>query len=225
MPRTRIDLKAELRLRIGEPNQAGWTADTNGGTWLQSEIHTFLDDASERVCQDCIVTAGPDDPPLSLLTDVHQFNLRNGIYRYLMPSNMIVPLAVFHRNSSGQLRHLTSAPIIPLLSGFDTDSTSSLPTHYELHGRGRFLITEGIATSGSVTTCVDADRSADAVYGFAAGTSVVDDDGAALAANDVVINVTDDSEALISAVTNSTTLTFAAQVEDAGLTGGGRHTL
>ena len=98
-----------------------------------------------------------------------------------------------------------------------------MPTHYELHGNGRFLITEGIATSGSATTVVDSDRTGDAVYGFAAGTSVVDDDGAALAANDVVINATDNSEALISAVTNASTLTFATQVEDAGLTGGRRN--
>ena len=213
----RTELRNELRLRLGEPNQSGWTADTNGGTWTQGQIWDFLNFAQRRVVEDAIVPGNEDEPPLTLLDGIQRLNLVKDQYEYELNENCVDVLMVLHRRDTGALKPLSNVAIQHLFNELNPSSqTSNRLRCYEVgESRGK-IITEGIATAGSTTTCTDSDRSGSAVYAFDSGTSVRDESAAQLAADDVVENVTDGSSgAFIS--TTSTVLTFAA------LSGGRRN--
>jgi hypothetical protein len=113
---------------------------------------------------------------------------------------------------------LPQDPSLQAMIGSITNNVATtIPYGYQVYRSGRSIITEGIATGGSSTTLVDSDRTGSAQYAFDTGSAVKDDEGAALSAGDVVINVTDGSEATITAVTNASTLTFSS------LSGGRRN--
>lgn len=215
MPTTRLEARTRARMFIGEPYASGVTS--LDGTYLDAEINTALASAQERVCIDAQHPSG-----LSLVPKESRLRAVSGKRIYELPADCVKVNRVVVM-SSGVQQEIPEIPLMELIDQYDEVSTASLPNGWQLYPRSRFIITEGIATSGSATTVVDADRNADATYGFAAGTAVKDDEGGALAAGDVVVNVTDGSEAAISAVTSSTTLTFAAQSEDGGLAGGTRN--
>jgi len=213
----RTDLRDELRLRLGEPNQSGWTADANGGTWTQGQIYDFLNFSQRRVVEDSIVPGNEDEPPLTLLDDIQSINLVKDQYEYELNEDVIDVLMVMHRRDTGAFKPLASSAIQHLFDGFNPGTqVSGRLRFYEVgENRGK-IITEGIATTGSTTTCTDSDRSGSAVYAFDSGTSVLDESGAALASGDIVENVTDGSRGTFTSTT-STVLTFSA------LSGGSRN--
>ena len=218
MAKTRANAVDDLRDRIGEPNVSTWTTDASGGTWLQSDIHRYLNRAASKVSEDCIIRGAPDEPPLALLIDIAPLTLRALTYKYELPGTIIDPLMVLHKVSD-TFREIPSASIRHLLNDFDPASTSDTILAYELGESKGKVITFGLATGGSNTALDDTDRTSHAVYGFAAGTGAVDDGGAAIGVDDLVRNLTDGSVGTITAVTDSDTLTFSG-----GLSGGDRNT-
>lgn len=218
MPYTRLELRKRARIRCGDPYKASETT-RSGGRILDADLNDSINDAIHRVAADAIT---PDGIPL--LTKVHKIPVIKGEARYQLPSDFLrIRGDRIYFRSSGTRYDLFREDLTDLITGYDVDETVTIPTGYQLHPSSRFLITQGTATGGTTTTLEDADRANTSVNAFDDGSAVVDAEGTALAANDVVENVTDDSEAAISAVTDENTLTFSTPNEDVGLKGGARN--
>ena len=216
MPTTLLEFRTRLRRYLGEPYAASETS--LNGTWRDAELNDDINDAARAVCSECIT---PDKR--ALLKKTHSVRADSTKREYLLPYEVAEVLFVEYWNGSVRYIIPQDPSLQAMINGVTNAVTRNIPYGYQVYRSGRYVITEGIATSGSGTTVVDTDRTGDAVYGFAAGTAILDDEGSALAANDVVENVTDGSEAAISAVTSATTLTFAAQSAVGGLSGGNRN--
>ena len=217
MPYTRLELRKRLRSRVGEPYKASETS--KNGRYLDADLNDSLNDSIHRIAQDAITPAG-----IPLLTKIGKLSVIQGEPRYQLPADFLQVYGdmLFFR-SAGTRYALYRENLSDLIEGVSTTATSTVPVGYQLYPSSRFLITEGIATGGSATTLEDADRVNGSVNAFDDGAAVVDAEGTALAAADIVENVTDGSEGAISAVTDENTLTFATSTEDVGISGGARN--
>jgi hypothetical protein len=217
MPHLRYDLKEDLRDRIGEPNDSSWSSDTDGGLWLQSDIHRYLNRAQKRVARDVVTTGTKAKPPMSLVVGTTEVRILPGVFKYELPKDCADPLVVLYRDASGtDYTPLTQEAITHLLNVADTGTRSSTLRRYEVFGTIGKLMTSGIATSGDDTSCIDAARSG--IYQFTDGSAVLDDSPTpvAMAADDVVYNLTDGSESDVSSIA-------ATDITLDGLTGGKRN--
>lgn len=214
--RTLLDIRTRLRQYIGEPYASGVTSLNQ--YWLDTELNNDINSACRKVMEDCSTFDG-----YSLDTRIEQIKTFKGRRKYQLPNRLIEVQHVVVYQSGGTPFVIPQANIAGLLDGVNQTTVSDIPFGFQIQGTERFVITEGIATSGSATTLVDANRSG-AVNSFDTGTAVVDDDGNALATADYVQNVTAGWEAQISAVTSTTTLTVAAHTEAGGMRGGRPNT-
>uniref|UniRef100_A0A6M3IYJ7 Uncharacterized protein n=1 Tax=viral metagenome TaxID=1070528 RepID=A0A6M3IYJ7_9ZZZZ len=218
MSYTRIELRSRARRRVGDPYKGSETT-RSGGRILDTDINDSLNDSIHRVATDAVTVNG-----IPLVTNTAKLAVVQGQRRYQLPVDFVgVRGDRIHFRSSGTIYPLFREDLADLREYVDEDTTAAIPSGYQLYPSSRFLITEGIATGGSATTLEDADRADSSANAFDDGSAVVDSEGSALAANDIVENVTDDSEGAISAITDYDTLTFAAQGEDTGLSGGARN--
>lgn len=212
---TRVLARTQLRQMIGEPYASGVTS--LNGMWLDTELNTILDQGQETLGFDTVTAQGRAPVP-----EVISIRMRKGIQDYQLDSRVYEVVALFMRSGSVPYP-IPQIPIADTYAYITGDSSGTLAFGWNVYPRSRFLITQGIATGGGATTLEDSDRASGGVNAFSNGTQVVDDRDAALAANDIVVNLTDGSEAKISAVTDHDTLTFAAQTEDGGIMGGRRN--
>lgn len=210
---TKLELRRRLRRHIGEPYASG--VSSLNGFWLDSELNEDLDYAMRRLAVDTITPDG-----YALMRRIYEVRGRYGVGKYQLPEDVIEILHVEVDSGSTPLVIPQASSVSQLTYGVTRGSTASIPFGWTMFGQDRFLISDGIATSGTVTTLEDSNRTGDAVYGFAVGTSVVDDDGNALATSDFVENVTAGWVAQISTITDSDTLTLAAQTQTTGMRGG-----
>jgi len=213
---TRLAIRRRLRRQLGEPYDASDTAIT-AGTWRDAELNEDINDAVKQVAEDSITPDGH-----SSFIKEYQIRARSGVREYPLPEDSIEVLAVIFAHG-GTTYDIPQVSFRQSIEGIVEASTNTIPVGWEYSRLSRFIITEGIATSGSATTITDLDRAGSAEYAFTTGTQVKDEEAAALAANDVVLNITDSSSGTIAAVTSATTLTFTGQAMFQGLTGGSRN--
>lgn len=191
MAETRGTIREQLRLRIGE---------VTPGTWLDEELDTQIYNAEKKACQDCVVQTGKGK--VALLDSFFDTPFIEAQFQYILPSNFfdVILLQQLH---GGQQYNLESAYVAEMLRNFRDDVTTAPSSHYEVAGKTGAVLGMGVATGGSNTTLLDTVQSLNS-----RGFSTID----------IVQNISDDSSATITAVTDVDTLTFAG-----GLVGGARN--
>lgn len=209
MATTLLELRTRLRRYLGEPYEAGQSS--LDGTWRDSELNDDINEAMRVVVSECVTF-----DKKSLIQKVYPIRVEQNVREYLLPSDLSEILFV-EFVSGGSRYILPQAPSLPsMIDGLVSSLTTSIPYGFQILPSRRYVITEGIATSGSGTTLVDSDRAGSSEHKFSNGTKVVDEKGNPLSVGDIVENVTDDSEAVITSISD-TTITFSS------LSGGSRN--
>lgn len=211
----RSEMLTEVRRLLGE---------LTAGQHSDDEINAAIQQAVDETCEDTVSHDG-----FALLEQYFVFHPVAGKRRYQLPKEVIEVLAVDWLDG-GEYTPLDQITQDSVEAYRDIDNTSDNPGTYAVRD-SRKLMTRGIATSGSATTVVDADRSSfSTAESFVDGTNVLNENGSAArdetttGNSDAVLNVTDNSEAVIAASgIAATTLTTLAQTAQTGLTGGDRN--
>lgn len=179
-------IREHLRFRLGE---------ISPGTWTDDELDTQINNAEKKVCEDSIILGN------ALLAEASDTNIIAGQYKYILPSDFISVIDMFQLYSGMQYR-LTKSSVGLMLDRFRPATTASRLLKYDVRGIAPAVLNIGVATDGSNTTLVNSD---------------IDFTSMGITTNrDYVLNLTDNSRALITSI-GATTLTFSD-----GLTGGAR---
>ncbi|MBT3326725.1 MAG: hypothetical protein HN396_10835 [Gemmatimonadales bacterium] len=206
MATTLSEFTTRVRRQLGEPTAAFHT---------DAEIQADISVGQRQLCGDTVTHDG-----FSLITHTERHHVRQGQRVFTVPNTAIEVLSAEYLDGTTwvQLTQHTEEA----LEDYRGDTYTTTPLHFAVR-QAREIITEGIATGGSATTIVDADRTA--ASNFSDGFDVKNSQGSQMSAGSTeewVENVTDGSIARINAVTNDTTLTFVGDSSTLGIQGGKR---
>ena len=197
---------------------AEFLRDPNNRSYATADLTRYLNRAAKEVARACIIPAEQRSPSRGLIEEEEMITLVADQYLYPLPADTIDVIFVTHFRGGTDYRELKPRSLRGLFDGFVPAFTSSWLSHYQVFGDEPKVITRGVASGGSSTTLIDAARSGDAAYRFDTGTALTDENGNAMATNDIIKNLTDGSKGTITALTSQTTLTCSG-----GFGGGSRN--
>ena len=189
MPYTLAQLKTQLRLRLGEPEDGTLSSSvTYEDEASVDEWAEIINQGAKQVTIDCLEMGN------GLLVSQQNFSIQQDVTEYALPTDFISVIDLYHQHQ-GTTYRLTQHPLRGLKDGYRSDATADVYENYDVYGQSAKILAEGYVTGGATTTLNDDNA---------------DFNGASLTVNgDIVRNLSDNSFATLTNVT-ATTLTTQA---------------
>lgn len=189
MPYTLAQLKTQLRLRLGEPEDGTLSSSvTYEDEASVDEWAEIINQGAKQVTIDCLEMGN------GLLVSQQNFSILQDVTEYALPTDFISVIDLFHQHQ-GTTYRLAQHPLRGLKDGYRSGATADIYENYDVYGQSAKILAEGYVSGGTTTTLTDDNA---------------DFSGASLTVNrDIVRNLSDNSFATLTNVDGAVLTTQA----------------